>query len=57
MPNPKIDVVCHYCDKPGILVNARISWNVETQKWEIDHIDEGCTCDSCGDSYAKEVPA
>lgn len=54
----KVKMVCEDCGSDDVVADAYASWNVDTQKWEVDSIfDKGSYCNNCDkESYlVKEV--
>ena len=50
------NIVCAECGSDDVVMNAAVTWDIETQTYEISNIfDKGHSCDECGDCYTKEV--
>jgi len=47
--------VCHVCGSDNVNVEARVSWNIETQCWDLEEITWSecldCYNDGDGDSH------
>ena len=50
----RIQVICKWCGSTSINKDAYASWNVDTQVWELDDVNEYESCGDCEDETSTE---
>lgn len=51
----KINIICADCGSEEVRRDAWVSWNTETQEWELCSVFDESYCEDCEGTTLKEV--